>query len=72
VIHHDAGVADAAATALFVAGREKWKSIANNMGIQHVMLIDSDGNIHLSRSMQKRIKILDKSSTSRIIVSEAL
>lgn len=72
VLHEDAGLADAAATALSVAGRENWQRIAKKMGIRYVMLIDSDGNIHLTPAMQKRINFLDKSPTSHIIVSEEL
>lgn len=72
VIHPDAGHADAAATALFVAGSNNWESIAKQMGIQHVMLIDASGDIHLTKSMGNRIKFLNKSSGSRIIVSEEL
>jgi thiamine biosynthesis lipoprotein len=72
VIHQDAGRADAAATALFVAGSKKWQSIAKNMGIHLVMLIDANGDIHLTRGMQERVKFLNKSPTSHIILSEEL
>lgn len=72
VIHEDAGLADAAATALFVAGSKNWLTIAKKMGIQYVMLIDARGDIHMTPAMEKRIKFLNKSPTSRIIVSEAL
>lgn len=70
VIHPDAGRADAAATALFVAGRDHWQDIAKKMGIDYVMLIDGDGNIHLTTAMQKRVKFLDKSPASTIIVNK--
>ena len=72
VLHENAGRADAAATALFVAGSKDWQYIAKNMSIRHVMLIDADGNIHLTPAMEKRIKFLNKSPTSHIIVSEEL
>jgi len=72
VIHQDAGLADAAATALFVAGSTAWKQVASNMGIRYVMLIDASGNIHMTPAMQKRIKFLNKSPTSSIILSEEL
>ena len=72
VLHQDAGVADAAATALFVAGRKNWQKIAKNLGIRYAMLVDADGDIHLTPAMKKRIKFLNKSPTSRIIVSEEL
>ncbi|MBL4712496.1 MAG: FAD:protein FMN transferase [Gammaproteobacteria bacterium] len=72
VLHEDAGRADAAATALFVAGRKNWQKIAKTMDIDHVMLIDSNGDIHLTPAMEKRIKFLNKSSTSHIFISEQL
>ncbi|MBE9567885.1 MAG: FAD:protein FMN transferase [Proteobacteria bacterium] len=68
VIHSDAGRADAAATALSVAGRKHWRQVAEKMGIEYVMLIDGSGNIHMTSAMQKRIKFLDKVPTSAIIV----
>ena len=72
VLHQDAGHADAAATALFVAGSKQWQRIAKNMEIRYAMLIDADGDIHLTPAMEKRIKFLNKSPTSRIIISEEL
>ena len=55
VIHGNAATADAAATALFVAGPDQWLSTARNMGIHHVMLIDQQGTIHMNPAMQSRI-----------------
>ena len=72
VIHGDAGLADAAATALFVAGSKHWIMTAKKMGIRYAMLIDADGDIHMTSAMQARIKFLKKSPTSHIIVSEEL
>ena len=72
VLHNDAGLADAAATAIFVAGSEHWQTTAKNMGIRLVLLVDANGDIHLTAAMQARIKFLDKSPTSRIFLSEEL
>lgn len=72
VIHNDAGLADAAATALFVAGSKNWIRIAKNMDLRYVMLIDAGGDIHMTPAMEKRIKFLNKSPTSHIILSEEL
>ncbi len=55
VIHTDAATADAAATALFVAGPELWQTIARQMGIRYVMLIDHNGTIHMNPAMQQRV-----------------
>lgn len=56
VIHSPAQAADAAATALFVAGPEKWFSIARTMGVKYVLLIDDKGYAHMTPNMQKRIQ----------------
>ena len=57
VIHDNAAMADAASTALFVAGPDDWIEIARNMHIELVMLIDTDGIIHMTPAMQSRISL---------------
>ncbi len=71
VIHHNAGTADAAATALFVAGPELWQEIAESMGIEYVMLIDTQGRIHMTAKMAERIHF-SKNQSGNIIISESL
>ena len=58
VLDTNASRADAAATALFVAGSD-WPRIAASMGINHVMLVRPDGQIELSPEMAKRIRLID-------------
>jgi thiamine biosynthesis lipoprotein len=70
VVHDNAGIADAAATALFIAGAEKWVEIAQSMGIRSVMLIDNRGKIHMSPAMAGRIHL--KEENSDITLSEPL
>lgn len=55
VLYSNGAVADAAATALFVAGPDEWPVIAKSMGIDHVMLIASDGRVQMTAAMAKRI-----------------
>lgn len=57
VLHDNAAIADAAATALFVAG-EDWPRIATSMGIRHVMLVRTDGEIEISPSMIERVTLI--------------
>ena len=56
VIDEDAGLADAAATALLVAGVDDWHRIARRMGIRYVMLIDETGRVHMNPKMADRIR----------------
>jgi thiamine biosynthesis lipoprotein len=70
VISRDGGLADAAATALSVAGPQQWEMIATRMGVMQVMLVDEQGGVHLSPSMRERIEF--QQSIDRIIVSSGL
>jgi len=56
VIHTDGGVADAAATALTVAGPDDWLRIARGMGLRYVMLVDESGTVYLSPAMAERVR----------------
>ncbi|NOX07909.1 MAG: FAD:protein FMN transferase [Gammaproteobacteria bacterium] len=70
VIHSNAATADAAATALFIAGPQHWQEIAKAMRVQDVMLIDAQGQIQLSPTMQKHVQFTESGSHT-IIVSQA-
>jgi len=60
VLHSNAGLADAAATALMVAGPEAWPTVAAALGIEAVMVVDADGGIQLTQAMQPRIWFTDE------------
>ncbi|MCW8827466.1 MAG: FAD:protein FMN transferase, partial [Gammaproteobacteria bacterium] len=56
VLHDNGAVADAAATALVVAGPEAWHRIARQMGIKFVMLVDDAGVVYMNPAMQHRVE----------------
>jgi thiamine biosynthesis lipoprotein len=56
VIHENASLADAAATAIFVAGRD-WPTVAADMGLNMVMLVTADGEVEMSPAMQQRVRL---------------
>lgn len=58
VVHASAAYADAATTALFVAGPAKWREMANTLGLEYVMLIDQNHRIHLTSAMAERLTLL--------------
>ncbi len=58
VIDPDATTADAAATALFVAGPTQWVKIAKKMGIKYVLLIDNKDNVYVTQAMLDRVKFV--------------
>ena len=47
VLHPNASTADAAATALFIAGPGEWHRLARQMGIRYVMLTDIEGRVSI-------------------------
>lgn len=57
VVTRDAIRADAAATALFVAGPEHWRETARAMGIRHAMLLDSRGTLHVTPALAEKVRI---------------
>jgi FAD:protein FMN transferase len=65
VVHHDAGRADAATTALMVAGPEGWPKVAAALGIEAVMVVHDDGAIELTDAMQQRIRFPDEEHARR-------
>jgi thiamine biosynthesis lipoprotein len=58
VIHKDATTADAAATAILIAGPKRWLEVAKSMNISQVICIDHNGKILQTKAMAKRIKLL--------------
>ena len=55
VIHDNATTADAAATALVVAGPKLYSKIARQMGITQVMLIDDKLTVYMTPAMERRL-----------------
>ncbi len=55
VVHTSAELADAAATALFVAGPQRAAEIMGRMGITHYLLVDAQGDTHTSPEMRARL-----------------
>ena len=58
VIHPDATTADAAATALIVAGPQHWQTVAQKMHITQALLIDNQGHRFFTPKMQQRFHSL--------------
>ncbi len=71
VIGNNASEADAAATALMVAGPKRWLDIAHSMKLKYVMLIDEHGTIYMNPKMAKRIT-LENPGSAHIVLSHVL
>jgi thiamine biosynthesis lipoprotein len=56
VITGSGTVADAAATALIVAGMDHWTAVARAMGLSQVLMVDAAGRVQLTPEMEARIE----------------
>lgn len=70
VLHSNASTADAAATALFIAGPRDWHRVARDMGVRYVMLTDKQGRLHMNPAMKARLRL--QQGNREVIVSEPL
>ncbi|MBI5041971.1 MAG: FAD:protein FMN transferase [Gammaproteobacteria bacterium] len=57
VIARDGLTADAAATALFIAGPEDWPRIARDLDVDQVMRVDNNGVVTMTPAMAARVRI---------------
>jgi len=56
-------LSDAASKPLFISGAEGWRAAARQMRIDDALLVDADGKVHLTGSMQKRLEFGDAKTT---------
>ena len=57
VLATDGVLADAAATALVVAGPAEWPAVARDMGVDAVLVVDADGQVQVTPAMQARLML---------------
>jgi thiamine biosynthesis lipoprotein len=68
VIADDDTLADAASTALFVAGPEKWRAMAQALGVTMILRVDASGTIEMTAPMRDRLQTEDTSNSPIIVV----
>jgi len=56
VIAAEGIVADAAATALVVAGLDGWPAVAHALGLNQVLVVDESGKVYLTPEMEQRVE----------------
>jgi len=59
VIAREGWLADAAATALIVAGLDDWLEVARSLGLDQVLLIDEAGKAYLTEKMSERLEFVE-------------
>jgi FAD:protein FMN transferase len=57
VVARDATTADAASTAIFVAGPARWREIAQALGVSEVLRVDANGSIEVSRALMAKLRM---------------
>ena len=57
---HAGTLSDAASKPLFISGTNGWRDAARQMNLPEAMLIDSQGVVHLTGEMQKRLEFADR------------
>ncbi len=66
VITDEGILADAAATALVVAGLARWPEVARALKLQQIAVVDENGTVYLTPAMEKRLQFI--SDVERVIV----
>lgn len=66
VLHRSAALADAAATALLVAGPQRWRAVARRLGVTQVLAIGPDGRGVASASLLPRLQFTGRGWNGRI------
>ena len=54
VIHENGAFADAAATALVVAGPDAWETVVERMGLKYAMIVDTESRVFITPEMKAR------------------
>jgi thiamine biosynthesis lipoprotein len=70
VIHSSAARAGAAATALFVAGPGRWRDTARALAVDRVLLVGTDGRLHVSSPMLERVDLVGDPAPPIVVASE--
>ncbi len=53
-------LSDAASKPIFVAGPDRWREMARNMGIAHVLRVDREGRVMLTEALRQRLDFIAK------------
>jgi len=67
VIHTNGAVADATATALMVAKKQEWFSIAVKTGLKHLLVVDNDGQLYGDKLLAQRLQLSDNDMVIKIL-----
>ena len=63
---HAGVLSDASSKPLFISGSAGWRSAAQKMNLAEALLIESDGTVHITVAMQKRLEFADKATVTKV------
>ena len=63
---HAGVLSDADSKPLFIAGVKGWRAAASRAGLADAMLLDGQGNIHITNDLKKRLEFTDKKIPLRV------
>ncbi len=64
---HAGTLSDAASKPIFISGLKGWRQSAIAMGITHVLLVDGQGHLHMTRAMNAQLKLVEKNVTLEVL-----
>ena len=64
---HAGTLSDAASKPLFISGANGWREAATQMNLSEAMLVDAQGNIHITAGLQKRLEFTDKNIHPQVV-----
>jgi thiamine biosynthesis lipoprotein len=64
---HAGTLSDAASKPLFISGASGWRESAAQMNLSEAMLVDAQGNIHLTEALQKRLEFTDRNIHPQVV-----
>jgi thiamine biosynthesis lipoprotein len=64
---HAGVLSDAASKPLFISGAGGWREAARQMNLTEAMLVDTQGIVHLTAELQKRIEFTDKNIHPQVV-----
>jgi len=69
VVTDEGALADAAATALLVAGKTDWPEVASALGLDTVLVVDEKGDLYMTEKMQDRLTLKRNTDTQITIIT---
>ncbi|OGS91389.1 MAG: thiamine biosynthesis protein ApbE [Gallionellales bacterium GWA2_60_18] len=60
-------LSDASSKPPFLAGTTGWRAAAAQMNLPEALLVDAQGNIHLTAALQKRLEFTDKEMRAEVV-----